>query len=149
MFGAPEDAEHFDAWLADQQQLANDDASAPGGGADQPPAPVSQRLADLCANFNPTNILRASKAARRSLSTNPTTNASSSTSTKQRLNHPDGKHRQVPPSWTFPKLCLQSMYQYWHCGDESSHIPAMKFLVASDVDFLGKGHTLVFMISKG
>jgi hypothetical protein len=56
----------------------------------------------------------------------------------RQYSHPDGKHRRVPPSWTFPKLSLQSMYQYWHCGDESRHIPAMKFLVASDVDFLGK-----------
>jgi hypothetical protein len=63
MFGAPEDTEHFDVWLADQPQLADDDAPAPGGGADQPPAPVGQRLANLRANFNPTNILRASKAA--------------------------------------------------------------------------------------
>jgi hypothetical protein len=63
MFRAPEDAEHYDTWLADQQQLANDNAQAPGGGSDQPPAPVGQRLADLSANFNPTNILRASKAA--------------------------------------------------------------------------------------
>ena len=64
MFGAPEDVEHFDAWLDDQQQLhADDDVPAPGGGADQPPAPVGQRLADLRANFNRTNILRASKAA--------------------------------------------------------------------------------------
>jgi hypothetical protein len=63
MFGAPEDAEHFDAWLAHQQQLADDDAPASGGGEDQPPAPVGERLADLHANFNLTNILRASKDA--------------------------------------------------------------------------------------
>lgn len=52
--------------------------------------------------------------------------------------HSDGKHRRVPPSWKFPKLSLQGMYQYWHCGDESKHVPPMKFLVASDVNFLGK-----------
>jgi hypothetical protein len=63
VFGAPEDAEHFEAWLANQQQLAVDEAPTPGGGADQPPAPAGQCLTNLHADFNPTNILRASKAA--------------------------------------------------------------------------------------
>ena len=63
--------------------------------------------------------------------------------------HTDGKHRRLPPSWSFPKLSLQSMYQYWHCGDESKHIPAMKFLVASDVGFVGKrAHISLYEIKR-
>lgn len=52
--------------------------------------------------------------------------------------HSDGKYRRVPPSWVFPKVGLQVMYQYWHCGDESNRIPPIKFFANSDVDFLGK-----------
>jgi hypothetical protein len=41
------------------------------------------------------------------------------------------------------------MYQYWHCGDESRHIPAMKFLVASDVGFVGKrAHISLYEIKR-
>lgn len=53
--------------------------------------------------------------------------------------HPDGKMRRVPPTWSFPKLTLQPMYLYWHCGDESKQIPPAKHLLNSDVDFLGVG----------
>ena len=50
----------------------------------------------------------------------------------------DGKSRRVPPSWKFPKLELQNLYAYWHCGDETNNIPPMKYLDKYDVDFLGK-----------
>jgi len=51
--------------------------------------------------------------------------------------HADGKYRRAPPSWCFPKLNMQPMYQYWHCGDANKHIVPMKFFERSDVDFLG------------
>lgn len=51
--------------------------------------------------------------------------------------HADGKYRRAPPSWCFPKLNMQPMYQYWHCGDANKHIAPMKFFERSDVDFLG------------
>ncbi|EJK64045.1 hypothetical protein THAOC_15260, partial [Thalassiosira oceanica] len=51
----------------------------------------------------------------------------------------DGKDRRVPPTWRFPsKLPLQTMYQYWHCGNDLSHMPPMKYLDNNDVRFLGK-----------
>ena len=53
--------------------------------------------------------------------------------------HSDGKTRRVPPSWTFPKLNLQPMYVYWHCGDPTNNIPPAKHLMTCDVNFLGKG----------
>jgi hypothetical protein len=57
----------------------------------------------------------------------------------RQYNHPDGKSRRVPPSWTIPKLSFQAVYQYWHCGDEANNIPPMKYLTKSDVDYLGRG----------
>mmetsp|Transcript_24517 Transcript_24517/g.55528 ORF Transcript_24517/g.55528 Transcript_24517/m.55528 type:complete len:254 (-) Transcript_24517:29-790(-) len=50
----------------------------------------------------------------------------------------DGKERRVPPNWKFPNLSLQLTYQYWHCGNENEHLPPMKYLSNSDVNFLGK-----------
>jgi len=45
----------------------------------------------------------------------------------------------VPPTWNFPsKLPLQTMYQYWHCGNDFQHTPPMKYLDNNDVKFLGK-----------
>jgi hypothetical protein len=52
--------------------------------------------------------------------------------------HPDGKERRVPVSWQIPKLTVQSMYLYWHCGDETRQIPPMKYFHNSDVEHLGK-----------
>jgi hypothetical protein len=40
--------------------------------------------------------------------------------------HRDGKQRRVPPTWQIPKLSLQPMYVYWHCGDDANRIPPMK-----------------------
>ena len=58
---------------------------------------------------------------------------------QRQYQHPDGKVRRVPPSWEFPKISLLAMYQYWHYGDATKKIPPMKYLHASDVDYLGKG----------
>lgn len=55
----------------------------------------------------------------------------------RQFRHPDGKMRRVPPTWDFPRLNLQAMYVYWHCGDEANHIPPAKQLLNSDVNFLG------------
>ena len=52
--------------------------------------------------------------------------------------HGENNYRRVPPGWKFPKLNLQAMYLYWHCGDECGNIPRMKFLDKSDVKHLGK-----------
>lgn len=57
---------------------------------------------------------------------------------ERKFEHPDGKYRRVPRGWTFPKLGLQKLYVYWHCGDESKGIPPMKRLWTSDVDHIGK-----------
>mmetsp|Transcript_6132 Transcript_6132/g.13436 ORF Transcript_6132/g.13436 Transcript_6132/m.13436 type:complete len:353 (-) Transcript_6132:11-1069(-) len=56
----------------------------------------------------------------------------------RQFKHPDGIDRHVPPSWTFPSLPLQSMYLYWHCGDEEQQIPPIKYFEPIDVDFLCK-----------
>ena len=37
-----------------------------------------------------------------------------------------------------PKVSLQAIYLYWHCGDEAEKIPPMKFFSNSDVRHLGK-----------
>ena len=52
--------------------------------------------------------------------------------------HGENLYRRVPPSWKFPSLGLQQMYVYWHCGNESQHIPPMKFLDSDDVKHNGK-----------
>jgi hypothetical protein len=44
----------------------------------------------------------------------------------------------MPPTWQIPKLSLQPMYVYWHCGDDANRIPPMKQLHNSDVEYLGK-----------
>ena len=56
----------------------------------------------------------------------------------QEYKHSNGRYRRVYPSWTFPKLTLQNMYLYWHCGDEEKHISPMIFFEKKDVDFLCK-----------
>lgn len=53
--------------------------------------------------------------------------------------HSDGQYKRVPVGWKFPvKLALQSLYAYWHIGDEVQHVPPMKYLENSDVNQLGK-----------
>ena len=47
-------------------------------------------------------------------------------------------YRRVPWDWKFPKLGLQPMYAYWHCGNENDNIPPIKWLQCSDVDRVGK-----------
>ena len=51
--------------------------------------------------------------------------------------HGDGMHRRVPPTWTFPNLSLQHMYQQWHCGNEVKKTPPMRYFTAHDVTFPG------------
>ena len=51
--------------------------------------------------------------------------------------HPDGMHRRVPPTWTFPMLALQHMYQLRHCGNKVKEIPPMKYFSRYDVSFPG------------
>jgi hypothetical protein len=51
----------------------------------------------------------------------------------------NGKYRRVPSTWSFPKLPLQNMYVYWHCGDEEGKIPPMKYLESNDIDFMKRG----------
>ena len=50
--------------------------------------------------------------------------------------HSDGCYRRVPKGWKFPKLPLQQMYMYWHCGNEIQNIPPMKYFAARDVAHL-------------
>ena len=52
--------------------------------------------------------------------------------------HTDGKTRRVPSTWTIPKLPIQQMYLYWHCGNEADKIPPMKFFKHHDISFLQK-----------
>jgi hypothetical protein len=52
--------------------------------------------------------------------------------------HSDGVYHRVPHSWSFPKLSIENMYTYWHCGDDVKNIPAMKYSCPSDVKHLGK-----------
>ena len=47
-------------------------------------------------------------------------------------------YRHVPRDWKFPKLGLQPMYAYWHCGNENDNIPPLKWLQCSDVAHVGK-----------
>ena len=53
-------------------------------------------------------------------------------------NHPDGKRRSVPPSWTFPSGTFLELYIMWHCGDPDNCILPMKTFTATDVSFCGK-----------
>jgi hypothetical protein len=50
----------------------------------------------------------------------------------------DGKYQRVPSCLQFPKISLQAIYQYWHYRDATNNIPPIKYLQASDVDYLGK-----------
>jgi len=52
--------------------------------------------------------------------------------------HPDGKRRSVPPSWTFPSGTLLELYILWHIGDPANKIYPMKTFSAFDVSFCGK-----------
>ena len=57
----------------------------------------------------------------------------------RQFKHGNGNdYRRVPPSWQFPRLALQGMYSYWHCGDEVNNIPPMKFLERRDLKHLGR-----------
>jgi hypothetical protein len=52
--------------------------------------------------------------------------------------HTDGNTRQVPSTWTIPKLPIRQMYLYWHCGDIMQNIPQMKYFQSFD-------HTFIFI----
>ena len=43
-----------------------------------------------------------------------------------------------PRTGNIPKLGLQALYGYWHCGSENYNIPPMKWLTSSDIAHLGK-----------
>ena len=56
----------------------------------------------------------------------------------RQFKHGDGNdYMRVPPSWRFPKLALQAMYSYWHCGNKVNNIPLMRFLEHQDLKHLG------------
>ena len=56
--------------------------------------------------------------------------------------HEDDDYKRVPRTWIFPILGLQSLYVYWHAGDEEKYYPPMKFLEGRDVAHIGKrAHT--------
>ncbi|KAL7542442.1 hypothetical protein ACHAWF_007176, partial [Thalassiosira exigua] len=57
---------------------------------------------------------------------------------RREYKHRDGVYRRVPSNLAFPKLPLQGMYLYWHCGDEEHNIPPMKYFDNRDVDFICK-----------
>ena len=54
--------------------------------------------------------------------------------------HSDGKLHRVPPEWVFPHSSLQTMYIYWHCGDDQSEhkVTPMKYFDSKDVKHLGR-----------
>ena len=56
----------------------------------------------------------------------------------RQYNHGGNVYRRVPRDWKFPKLGLQPMYAYWHCGNENDNIPPIKWLQCSDVAHVGK-----------
>ena len=56
----------------------------------------------------------------------------------RQYNHGDNVYRRVPKKWKFPKLGLQALYGYWHCGSKNDNIPPMKWLTSSDIAHLGK-----------
>ena len=52
--------------------------------------------------------------------------------------HDDGEYRRVPSDWKFPRLPLQPMYTYWHCGDVEKDYPPIKFLERKDIAHISK-----------
>jgi hypothetical protein len=140
MFGAPEDPMHFEAWQADQQQLAYDDAPAPG----EEQTNHQLLLANASPICVPTSIVPTSCGLPKLPARSPSTNLPNNASTILMASTAEFLRRGPFQSY----VCNQCTSIGTVETNQDTSLQC-SFLLHQKLIFWVKGHALVFMKLRG